>query len=208
MGSYDQYENHNCIVTKQLISRRESNNFRVGICINVSLAHNHSGLPLPKLVHPHYGDVIMSTIVSQITSLTIVYSTVYSDADQRKYQSSASLAFVPGIHRWIPKYFHLMTSSKYILTRSCLEMIAKLEMSSGWLPWSKTSFNVPSNDHGSHPDVSMIISSVSLMLSYMFLDSIDFDISLSNMTRYWIQYEREKTKIMGHFSEVFFFFFF
>ena len=30
---------------------------------------------------------------------TIVYSTVYSDADQRKHQSSASLAFVWGIHR-------------------------------------------------------------------------------------------------------------
>ena len=48
-------------------------------------------------------------------------STVYSDADQRKLQSSASLAFVWGIHRdrWIPctkdqlsvKCFHLMTSS-------------------------------------------------------------------------------------------------
>ena len=47
----------------------------------------------------HYTDVIMDTIASQITSLTIVYSTVYSDADQRKYQSSASLAFVQGIHR-------------------------------------------------------------------------------------------------------------
>ena len=34
-----------------------------------------------------------------ITSLTIVYSTVYSDADQRQHQSSASLAFVWGIHR-------------------------------------------------------------------------------------------------------------
>ena len=34
-------------------------------------------------------------MVSQITSLTIVYSTMYSDADQRKPQSSASLAFVP-----------------------------------------------------------------------------------------------------------------
>ena len=47
----------------------------------------------------HYGDVIMGTIASQITSLTIVYATVYSDADQRKHQSSASLAFVRGIHR-------------------------------------------------------------------------------------------------------------
>ena len=36
----------------------------------------------------------MSAMASQITSLTIVYATVYSDADQRKQQSSASLAFV------------------------------------------------------------------------------------------------------------------
>ena len=47
----------------------------------------------------HYGDVIMSTIGSQITSLASVYSIVYSDADQRIHQSSASLAFVRGIHR-------------------------------------------------------------------------------------------------------------
>ena len=47
----------------------------------------------------HYGDVLMGAIASQITSLAIVYSTVYSDADQRKFQSSASLAFVWGIHR-------------------------------------------------------------------------------------------------------------
>ena len=52
----------------------------------------------------HYIDVIMTTMASQITSLAVVYSTVYSDADQRKCQSSASLAFVWGIHRdrWIP----------------------------------------------------------------------------------------------------------
>ena len=49
----------------------------------------------------HYGDVIMSVMGSQITSLTIVYSTVYSGADQRKYQSSTSLAFMRGIHRWL-----------------------------------------------------------------------------------------------------------
>ena len=41
----------------------------------------------------------MGTIASQITSLTSVYSTVYSGADQSKHQSSASLAFVWGIHR-------------------------------------------------------------------------------------------------------------
>ena len=41
----------------------------------------------------HYNGVIMGAIASQITSLAIVYSTFYSDADQRKHQSSASLAF-------------------------------------------------------------------------------------------------------------------
>ena len=41
----------------------------------------------------------MGAVASQITSFTIVYSTVDSDADQRKHQSSASLAFVRGINR-------------------------------------------------------------------------------------------------------------
>ena len=48
----------------------------------------------------HNIDVIMSKMASQITSLATVYATVYSGADQRKHQSSASLAFVHGIQRW------------------------------------------------------------------------------------------------------------
>ena len=48
----------------------------------------------------HYNDVIMGSMASQIISLTVVYSTVYSGADQRKHQSSASLSFVWGVHRW------------------------------------------------------------------------------------------------------------
>ena len=62
----------------------------------------------------HYNDVIMTTMASQITSLTVVYSTVYSDADQRKHQSSASLAFVWGIHRdrWMIMYFSTYSSKK------------------------------------------------------------------------------------------------
>ena len=48
----------------------------------------------------HYNDVIMSAMASQITTLTIVYSTVYSGADQRTHQSSASQGFVGGIHLW------------------------------------------------------------------------------------------------------------
>ena len=47
----------------------------------------------------HCGDVIIGAVASQITSLTIVYSPVHSDAGQRNHQSSASLAFVWGNHR-------------------------------------------------------------------------------------------------------------
>ena len=43
----------------------------------------------------------MRAMASQITSLKIVYSTVYSGADPRKYQSSTSLAFVRGINQWM-----------------------------------------------------------------------------------------------------------
>ena len=57
--------------------------------------HNHA-----QNIPEHYNDVIMGAMTSQITSLTIVYSTVNSGADQRKNQSYASLAFVQGIHRW------------------------------------------------------------------------------------------------------------
>ena len=66
-----------------------------GKTLNTDLMH------FPAVWHlvRHYGDVIMGAIASQITSLTIVYSNVYSDADQRKHRSSPSLAFVWGIHR-------------------------------------------------------------------------------------------------------------
>ena len=48
----------------------------------------------------HNNNVIMGAIASQITSLTSIFLTVYSGADQRKHQSYASLAFVGGIYRW------------------------------------------------------------------------------------------------------------
>ena len=72
----------------------------------------------------HYSDVIMSAMSSLITGIRIVYSIVCLGADPRKHQSSASLAFVKGIHRWpvnsphkgtvtrkMFPCFHLMTSS-------------------------------------------------------------------------------------------------
>ena len=62
--------------------------------------HNSTNFQMPWFALPHYCDGIMGAMASQITSLTIVYSIVHSDADQRKHQSPASLAFVRGIHRW------------------------------------------------------------------------------------------------------------
>ena len=68
----------------------------------------------------------MGAIASLITSLTIVYSTVYSDADQRKHQSSASLTFVGKIHRhkWpvTRKMFPLdnvIMSTNYTILKVC-----------------------------------------------------------------------------------------
>ena len=71
-----------------------------------------SDLPPPRHIlvvqgrskyHNNYSDAIMGAVASQITSLTIVYSTVYSGADQRKRQSSGSRVFVRWIPRWIPR---------------------------------------------------------------------------------------------------------
>ena len=73
-------------------------------CVFLNWRH-YSGILITNIKRPHrhhmshYNDVIMGAIGSEITSLTIVYSIVYSDANQRKHQSSASLAFVRGIHR-------------------------------------------------------------------------------------------------------------
>ena len=57
-----------------------------------------------SVLHPtpnfkHHSDVIMSAMTSQITDVSIVCSSVCSGADQRRHQSSASLAFMRGIHR-------------------------------------------------------------------------------------------------------------
>ena len=54
----------------------------------------------------HYSDVIIGALASQITGVSIVYSSFCSGADQRKHQSSASVAFVRGIHWWPVNYPH------------------------------------------------------------------------------------------------------
>ena len=58
------------------------------------------------MANSHYSDVIMRVMASQIIGVSIVCSTACSGADQRKHQSSASLVFVRGIHRWPVDYPH------------------------------------------------------------------------------------------------------
>ena len=68
--------------------------------LNMQVSSSWIIIALPASNIAHYNDIIITAMASQITSLTIVYSNVYSGTDQRKHQSSASLAFVRGIHQW------------------------------------------------------------------------------------------------------------
>ena len=83
----------------------------------------------------HCNDAIMNTMASQNTTLTIVYSTVYSGADQRKHQSSASLAFVRVIHRGLVNSPH-----KWPVTQKMFPfddvIIAFMAVASGWRRFS------------------------------------------------------------------------
>ena len=86
--------NHWIVVSKQSIKRCTGNRCLYGMWL-ITVPYT----PISS-ADTHYHDVIMGEIASQITSLAIVYSAVYSGVDQRKHHSSASLAFVRGIHRW------------------------------------------------------------------------------------------------------------
>ena len=76
--------------------------------LSTDLFH-HNWETVIQVYIPHYNDVRMGSMASQITSLTIVSLAVYSSVDQRKHQNSASLAFVRGIlrgpvnspHKWL-----------------------------------------------------------------------------------------------------------
>ena len=79
----------------------------------------------------------MGVMASQITSLTIVHSVVYSGADQRKHQSSASLAFVRGIHWWPVNSPH-----KWPVTRKMFPFYDVIM----WIPCSRFAITGPQDD--------------------------------------------------------------
>ena len=81
----------------------------------------------------------MTTMASQITSLTVVYSIFYSDTDQRKHQCCASLAFVRGIHREPVNSPH-----KWPVTRKMFPFDDVIMRRTNWtLGWNETTQNRP-----------------------------------------------------------------
>ena len=107
-------------------------------CFNVdALGTGKRMEPTETMASPrsgHYGDVIMSAMASQITGLTIVYSTVYSGADQRKHQCSASLAFA-----WIWSEFIVSGRMFNCGTKYCW---FHWSVSSGVVAWSEVSLAI------------------------------------------------------------------
>ena len=81
----------------------------------------------------------MGAIASQITSLTIVYSTVYPDENQGKHQSSASLAFVRGIHRWPVNSPHKGPVMRKMLSFDDVIMNAYWQEQVSMMTWWQTS---------------------------------------------------------------------
>ena len=79
----------------------------------------------------------MRAMASQITSLTIVYSTVYSGADGRKHKRSVSLAFVRGIHRYPVNSPH-----KRPVTRKMFPFMTSSWMSNYMITWQNDTHNV------------------------------------------------------------------
>ena len=76
----------------------------------------------------------MSAMASQITSFTIVYSSVCSGSDQRGHQIYASLAFVGGIHRWPVYSPHKGSVTRKIKNNVCIQWqtVSALTRGSFW----------------------------------------------------------------------------
>ena len=76
----------------------------------------------------HYSDIIMSVMASQITSVSIVCSTVCSGVDQIKHQSSALLAFVRGIHQWPGDFPHKGPITPTMFLFDAVSMMSQLSL--------------------------------------------------------------------------------
>ena len=116
----------------------------------------------PPKFHIQCSDVIMGTLASQIINLTIVYSTFCSDADQRKHQSSASLAFERGNH-----WGSVNSPQKWPVTRKMFPFDDVIMIVASW---GKSTEGYPERFHvmtSSYHRLTPIQHWVSNMLSYL-----------------------------------------
>ena len=106
----------------------------------------------------------MGTLASQITSLLIVYSTVYSDADERKHQNFASLAFVCGIHRWPVNSPHKWPLTCKMLPFDDVIMEFKFwsSMFCGTVPYFQWRAHSSSSSYGSTDSILAIFNCIGL----------------------------------------------
>ena len=106
----------------------------------------------------------MGLVASQITSLMIVYSSVYSDADQRKRQSSVSLAFMWGIHRGPVNSPH-----KWPVTR---KMFPFDDVIMNHSSWHSTLFIYWFNQNTITVDSALYILSIRFTSAYFIIDIV------------------------------------
>ena len=106
----------------------------------------------------HYSDVMMGAMTSQITGGLTVCSTVCSGADQRKHQSSASLAFVTGIHRWPEVSPHKGPITRKIFSFSGIIMFRNISVSApGGLIHHNKSYGIPDMNQNTNSLPCMLI---------------------------------------------------
>ena len=131
------------IVTSKLFRMDRANDiFEWWSCDAIMTSrHEHTPRVIVRLIRGDYGDVIMGVIASQITSLSIIYSNAHSDADQGKHQSSASLAFVRGIHRRPVNFPHKWPATRKIFPSDDVIMEISSNTSTNVEFWCIVNFN-------------------------------------------------------------------
>ena len=105
----------------------------------------------------HYNHVILTAMASQITSLTIVFSNVYSGTYERKHQSSASLAFVREIHRWPVNFPHKWpVTGKMFLFDDVIMEISKVKWQSFCSGLHISIYQMPMNHWKKHHSTPIV----------------------------------------------------
>ena len=101
--TYEEYQSGILELSDQQIITASEQLIEVSMCFDIFFqvcqTHQWGTLSRMHIIIEHYDDVIMVEMASQITSITIVYSTVYTGADQRTTSKLCVTGLCAGIHR-------------------------------------------------------------------------------------------------------------